>query len=436
MGFNILQIIFTFIFAVVCLSSLLYVMYIWNGHKFMPKQSIMFLLSTGISTSVCSNLLFYLGVYQFKAVISIPIMILLMCVLLKQKIVNAFLYTGLYTVLLAFAAALTSFIFSLFEFKYTIDESGNLLMNITAYSIMIAFNIILIYILKQFKAYIVLSKEVKDRVKRIGIVNLIFALIMIIANFSYYTLGYAVEKPQLFLNMVLIIAYFLFSIYNINTSFQLESKSQELEYQVFYNKTLESILSDLRRFKHNYNNTLAVINGYVMVNRWDGLKSYMRELIQNENRESGFSNLTLIKIKNAGLFGLISNKLAVAHDKGIDFKIHIKDEITEVGIKISLLCEILGILLDNAIEAAELSEEKRVEFKIGKGIEGHISFNIENTVKDLPDLEKIFEKSYSTKGTNRGMGLWFVKNIVGKNNNIMLNTFCKDNKFSQELIVS
>ncbi len=436
MGLNILQIIFTFVFAVICLSTFLYNIFLWKGIRFGQKQITLFLLSTGIFTSVSSNVLYYLGIYQLKAVINISIMVLLMYTILKQKIVYAFLYTGLYSVILAFAAALASFIFSLFEFKYHINESGNILLNIAAYIIMLAFQVVAAYLFKQFKSYIVLSKEVKARVRRIGVINLIFALIMVIANFTYYTSGYAVEKPQLFLNMLLIIAYFLFSIYNINTAFRLESKSEELEYQVFYNKTLEAILNDLRRSKHNYNNILAVINGYVMVNRWDGLKSYMRELIQNENRESGFGHLTLVKIKNAGLFGLISNKLAVANEKGIDFKIYIEDEITEVETKISLLCEILGILLDNAIEASELSSEKIVEFKTRQEIEGGISFTIENTVKEMPDINKIFQKSYSTKGDNRGMGLWIIKNIIRKNKNIILNTYCKDNKFIQELIVS
>jgi two-component system sensor histidine kinase AgrC len=77
-----------------------------------------------------------------------------------------------------------------------------------------------------------------------------------------------------------------------------------------------------------------------------------------------------------------------------------------------------------------------VEFKTRQEIEGGISFTIENTVKEMPDINKIFQKSYSTKGDNRGMGLWIIKNIIRKNKNIILNTYCKDNKFIQELIVS
>jgi len=45
--------------------------------------------------------------------------------------------------------------------------------------------------------------------------------------------------------------------------FRLEASNQELEYQKFYNQALQSIINDLRRFKHNYNNILAVFGGYI-----------------------------------------------------------------------------------------------------------------------------------------------------------------------------
>lgn len=180
---------------------------------------------------------------------------------------------------------------------------------------------------------------------------------------------------------------------------------------------------------------LAVINGYVMVKRWDELKNYMSEIVHEEKKESAFNSLMLLKIRNAGLFGLITNKLQYALDKNVDLNVLIEDEISEVGIKISDLCEILGILLDNAIEAASESEEKLVRLIIKK-IDKSISFSLENSVVEMPDIKRIYEKSYSTKGEDRGMGLWFLNNIIKKNKNVMLNTFAKDKRFKQDLIIS
>jgi len=46
---------------------------------------------------------------------------------------------------------------------------------------------------------------------------------------------------------------------------------------------------------------------------------------------------------------------------GVDFRVITEGEIDEVKMKISEFCEVLGILLDNAIEAAKDSVEKKVE---------------------------------------------------------------------------
>ncbi len=435
MGFNILQILATCLFAIICLSVLLYIIYLIYEIRFSYKQIVLFLLSSGIATSISSYLLFYYGLNTLKAVVNIPFLVIFMLVFLRLNISRSVLCTGLYTIMLAFSSAIVNLIFPIIGFGYDSNANGSLKLNIYAYSIMVVFNLCIAFLIKFFKSYITLPQEAKSKAYRKVIANLVFVLVIIIANFSYYSLGYAVEKPQLFLNVFLILCYFIFSIYNINTSFQLESKRQELEYQLFYNKTLESIMNNLRRFKHNYNNMLAVINGYIMVKRWDELKNYMGEILQQENKDAVFNNLMLLKIKNAGLFGLITNKIQYASERGIDMKIIIDDDIGEVGIRISELCEIMGILLDNAIEASSESDERHLKFIIGK-TNGSISFTIENSFKEQPDVQKIYEKSYSTKGRDRGLGLWILNNMIKKNKNVMLNTFINDNKFRQDLIVS
>ncbi len=435
MDFNVLHFISTCIFAIICLAIYLYIINTIYGLKFKNKQIVLFLIASGLTTSISSVILMNLSIGGLKAVVSIPFLIVFTLIILKINPTKSFLLAGLYAIIVALASAITSLLFDFLG----LDEGAYPVVNfrtvIFAYAIMIAFHLFVAFLIKYFKTYIVLPKEVKGKAFSKGIINLIFVLAILITNFSYYNIGHAIEKPQLFLNIVLILSYFLFSIYNINTSFQLESKRQELEYQVFYNNTLESIMNNLRRFKHNYNNMLAVINGYVMVKRWDELKNYMNEIVQQEKRDSVFNSLMLLKIKNAGLFGIITNKLQYALDKGVDLNVLIEDEISEVGIKISELCEILGILLDNAIEAASESEEKLIRLVVRK-IDTSISFSIENSVKEIPDIRKIYEKSYSTKGDGRGMGLWFLNNIIKKNKNIMLNTLTNEKRFKQDLIVS
>ena len=59
---------------------------------------------------------------------------------------------------------------------------------------------------------------------------------------------------------------------------------------------------------------------------------------------------------------------------------------------------------------------------------------IENTYEDKNvDTIKIFEKSYSTKPHNTGLGLWEVNKILNKNSNLAIFTSKNDEYFSQQL---
>ena len=96
---------------------------------------------------------------------------------------------------------------------------------------------------------------------------------------------------------------------------------------------------------------------------------------------------------------------------------------------------ILGILLDNAIEASATSNEKIINLTFRNDIRTSRQLVIiENTYsnKDV-NTENIFEKGISSKDNHTGLGLWTVKKILSKNHNVNLST-SKDNKFfSQQL---
>ena len=103
--------------------------------------------------------------------------------------------------------------------------------------------------------------------------------------------------------------------------------------------------------------------------------------------------------------------------------------------KIYEFTRIFGILLDNAIEAAEECEEKQINIIIRKDSNSNRQLCIiENTYKDKDvDTEKIFEKGYSSKNRNSGIGLWEVRNVLKRLNNVNLYTSKTDEMFKQQL---
>ena len=85
----------------------------------------------------------------------------------------------------------------------------------------------------------------------------------------------------------------------------------------------------------------------------------------------------------------------------------------------TMICKIVGIVFDNAIEATLSSKKKQLLFDVYEEnndiiIDIEISFN--NTVY----IEKISNKNYSTKGKNRGLGLYIVKKMINSNKKLSL----------------
>ena len=96
---------------------------------------------------------------------------------------------------------------------------------------------------------------------------------------------------------------------------------------------------------------------------------------------------------------------------------------------------VLGILLDNAIEAAKDCEEKQINIVFRESRKQHVQIVIiENTYlnKDI-DTKKIFEKGFSGKENHTGIGLWEVNKIIMNTNNVVLKTSKDDKYFKQEL---
>lgn len=100
------------------------------------------------------------------------------------------------------------------------------------------------------------------------------------------------------------------------------------------------------------------------------------------------------------------------------------------------VCRIIGILIDNAIEAAILCDKKNVQIAIIRNDDSTIFILSNSCLADTPPVYKIYEDNFSTKGDGRGLGLKTVRHIIDeKYDNVTLNTKIKDCIFKQELII-
>lgn len=212
----------------------------------------------------------------------------------------------------------------------------------------------------------------------------------------------------------------------------------ELRQEKIYNKTLAELVDNLRLLKHDYNNILQSINGYIITKQYDQLDEHIKRLTIDSKKIAEVEAINPEVINQPAIYGIIGAKYFRAANKNIDFNLSINTDISEISFDFTELSRILGILLDNAIEASEKSDNPHISirFSYNKAKQADM-IEIKNTIakNSKIDLNKIFNKGVSSKHIKSGLGLWEVKKIISSKSNSQIYADISDNEFSQTIIV-
>lgn len=310
-------------------------------------------------------------------------------------------------------------------------------------------NTILSFILNSFVCFIllkiILSKderfsEVVNKLEKKEIA-FILSLVMILAipNLIIYIYNLHINNTLLLvINIFSILVSIVVIISLLLKEKQYTYTEFDLEQEKLYNQTLRETIDSLRILKHDYNNILQSINGYIITKQYDSLDAHIKELINNTTDLSSLECISPNVINQPAIYGIIMAKYIKAKNKKINFKLEVFEDISSISFNATKLSRILGILLDNAIEAAEKSSNPMVEVKfIYNPIDNTHSIKIKNTYEKgkVIDTDKIFEKGVSSKRKKSGLGLWEVKKILSSVDNVHIYTNLLDNYKLEQVLV-
>lgn len=296
-------------------------------------------------------------------------------------------------------------------------------------------------IMKDFKGNE--KKNKKDKIKKIYIwFNIIICAVMIIASFIINKKVDVINNENYWLNLIIFVFAIFSSIFSANMfnkynlkEIEVKRKNEEIKRMEEYAGYMEELYTNVRQFKHDYKNILLSLSQYIEEKDYDELEKYFRQhILPTESYIE--KNDFLYKLKNIKILPLksvIMSKLIKAQNNGINIFIDIVEEVDRIPMDYIDCMRVFGILLDNAVEEAEASENKVVNFGIIKK-SNSIVFVVENSCKEnIEHLYKLTEKGFSTKGENRGIGLHNLKEIINKYDNITFNLESKDKIFTAEI---
>ena len=295
---------------------------------------------------------------------------------------------------------------------------------------------IVICFLKLKNAKIYLIEGLDKNNKNIIFINLLFGIITLLSN-VIITVFYINILPLYitFLSSLSLLFYFIISFYSLNRVMKLQKTTTDLENAENYNNTLSILYDNVKGFKHDFDNIVHMLGGYIKTNDMDGLTKYYSQLEADCERVKSIAALNPNLINNPGIYNLLVTKYKKANDLNIKINFECFFDFEKLNMPIYQFSRMFGILLDNAIEASSTCEEKEINisFRDSQSAKTQIVI-IENTYSNKNiDTKKIFEKGVSEKENHSGMGLWEVKQILMKNNNIKLITTNDDKYFKQQL---
>ncbi|NFR22648.1 GHKL domain-containing protein [Clostridium botulinum] len=221
--------------------------------------------------------------------------------------------------------------------------------------------------------------------------------------------------------------------YRVKLRREIEEKNEIEE----YSHIIEDMYSETRRFKHDYINMLSPLKEYIDNEDIEGLSEFFYNNVIDMDKNIKWSNSNIDKlkyIKFSGLKAILSTKLIKASSMNIDINVHIVEDIDYIHMNIMDLCRIIGILMDNAIEASGECEAPKICIVVANKNDYVVIALHNNFFGDKPLIHKIYKEGFSTKGRGRGLGLYTVKNIIDiKYENVFLNTSIEGNVFIQEI---
>ena len=162
------------------------------------------------------------------------------------------------------------------------------------------------------------------------------------------------------------------------------------------------------------------------------MKKFYIQLLEECNRTNNLAALSPSVINHPAIYYILATKYYEADKENVQINLKVFLDLNEIETRMKIydFTRILGILLDNAIDAAKECDQKLIYVTFRKEVSNDmITLIIKNTYanKDV-DTEEIYQKGVSTKENHTGLGLWKVRQILMHNNNLNLYT-TKDNEF-------
>lgn len=392
--------------------------YLLSNDKF-TKKKIAITIIIIIAYSIGYNFIYYNVSNSMRGIINFAINTLIFKFLFNFKLFKAIFVSFLHSILLLASEMLCLIILFFFTninngYIYNI-MAGGIIGNVLVCTVFIFLAIALRKPLKKL-----LSSRVTQNTR---IITYIILTICCIAFFFFFAITGMNNSntKSFFIGSFAIIVFITILFSFIKQNIKNERLTKEYDNLIDFVKEYEMIIENQRIDRHENKNTLVNIKSKLIdKSKRNDIIEYIDSILKEKTTFSKEKYAKLGYLPSNGLKGLFYYKIDRAENIGIKVSISIPKDVSKSllydlkGNDYKELCKILGVYLDNAIEASIISDDKNIGIEIYNR-QDYVSVIISNSYCGEIDEVSINKTGYSTKGSGRGYGLSLVNKIIKSN---------------------
>ena len=405
--------------VVLYLFNLVSTYFMFLGYSFISKEKFKYNFKNIVCVIITSTLILINNNHN-STIIKVPIIILNLLIFFKivfnGRLRNIVIYTFTLYLALVFFDFMFSFIFHWLNAITAPDLSRNYLI-MGGFTLLITFLTSLFCKLKFVRKFSDLIINLsKNNYVNVLVISLIILFIVILS--TKLSLEYDYEK--FLFNLLLLSVFLFFIVFAFVKNYLAQKEKQEKETLLEFISKYEKIIDENRINKHEMLNNLIILRSFEDKNT-EEYNKVLDDLIVTYDNNSDACIKNISKL-TTGLKGILYYKINDMRNKNINLNVNISKRVSSPLEKLPLdeyviLSRIIGIVMDNALEASIKSKEKFVMIEVFEQNDNVIII-IENSYNNKVNINDLKKKNFSTKGKSRGLGLYIANMLLKKSKHI------------------
>ena len=320
--------------------------------------------------------------------------------------------------------------FTVLILLFNLKNLESVFSNLIIYLLLVIYMVVLSLILLKFKVpqklYNLLISSTSS-IRNNETVLYSFVIIAIIVIFTAESYMQLPTTAILITNMIMAIVFITIVITSSKIKDNYNKISSKYQTSISSLKEYEVMIDQFRVYTHeNRNEFYTIRNMLKNGDKKEDIIKYIDALIDNKIQDNEKIMKKTAKIPSGGLRATIYSKLCLMDKLKIKYKLNISRDVKTTDLidldeeLVLKICRILGVFLDNAIEAVKTLKKKEISVEMYI-LDNKLCVDITNNFKGNLDLDKISEAKYTTKGNDHGYGLTLVNQILNEEVGILEN---------------